>query len=354
MSVVVEWSRIEPESGVFDEAALTHYAHVIQAIRDRNIEPVLILQQVTLPEWFARKGGWSRQDAAEKFGAYTNAVANKLADQVRWWIPIAEPEHWITRAFFDKQWPSEAGGSFRARHARHHIAKAHAEAYAKIHSLRDDAMVGPSIRLRHLVPHNPYSAWDARAAVRESRRCNRAYLHQVRNAADFIGASYDGQDRIQFRLTRPAASFAETVTDEGKPTRGETYVSHPEGLDALLDDLRQHDRPILITGNGMAGGDDAAQCEYLLDHASVIRHALDRGIPVAGYVYRALLDGMEWTEGRAHHRALVHVDFDKLTRTPNTVAYLYKELCETGAIRPGTVAQFCPDWTLPVREESQP
>jgi len=69
-------------------------------------------------------------------------------------------------------------------------------------------------------------------------------------------------------------------------------------------------------------------------------------------MYRSLLDGMEWTEGLAHHRALVHVDFDKLTRTPNTIAYLYKELCETGSVRPGTIAQFCPNWKSPIQETS--
>lgn len=39
----IEWSRIEPEQGKFDEKEIEHYRKVIRALRARNIEPFVTL-----------------------------------------------------------------------------------------------------------------------------------------------------------------------------------------------------------------------------------------------------------------------------------------------------------------------
>jgi len=51
----VEWSRIEPEEGVWNEAAIEHYRRYIAAVKTRNLEPVMTLVHFTLPVWFAKK-----------------------------------------------------------------------------------------------------------------------------------------------------------------------------------------------------------------------------------------------------------------------------------------------------------
>ena len=53
----IEWSRIEPEEGVFDEQEIAHYQNVVRALRARNIEPFVTLWHWTLPLWLAREGG---------------------------------------------------------------------------------------------------------------------------------------------------------------------------------------------------------------------------------------------------------------------------------------------------------
>src|SRR4030042_6885352 len=39
----IEWSRIEPEEGKFNEEAIAHYRKVISALRERGIEPFVTL-----------------------------------------------------------------------------------------------------------------------------------------------------------------------------------------------------------------------------------------------------------------------------------------------------------------------
>ena len=54
----IEWARIEPKEGEFNEAEIEHYRKVIDALLDRGIEPFVTLWHFTLPVWFAEKGGF--------------------------------------------------------------------------------------------------------------------------------------------------------------------------------------------------------------------------------------------------------------------------------------------------------
>ncbi len=59
----IEWSRVEPEEGKFDEKEIEHYRQVILALKERGIEPFVTLWHWTVPVWFAQKGGWLNKDA---------------------------------------------------------------------------------------------------------------------------------------------------------------------------------------------------------------------------------------------------------------------------------------------------
>ena len=45
----IEWARIEPEEGRFDEAQVLHYRDVINTCRENGIEPVVTLLHFTSP-----------------------------------------------------------------------------------------------------------------------------------------------------------------------------------------------------------------------------------------------------------------------------------------------------------------
>ena len=72
----VEWARIEPTEGQFDDAALAHYEAVVDGCLARGLAPVVTLNHFTSPHWFACKGAWldagslfrSREGGAFQFG----------------------------------------------------------------------------------------------------------------------------------------------------------------------------------------------------------------------------------------------------------------------------------------------
>ena len=95
----IEWSRIEPRPGRWDQGALQHYLDVVRALRARGIEPIVTLHHFTNPAWLADLGGWLRKDTVARFADYAERVAERLAGEVRYWISINEPTVYAKHAF---------------------------------------------------------------------------------------------------------------------------------------------------------------------------------------------------------------------------------------------------------------
>ena len=52
----IEWARIEPEEGHFDESEIEHYRKVIRCCRDNGVEPMVTLMHFTSPVSAHSKG----------------------------------------------------------------------------------------------------------------------------------------------------------------------------------------------------------------------------------------------------------------------------------------------------------
>ena len=60
----IEWSRLEPAEGVWDEAAAARYREMFAALRAAHIAPMVTLYHFTLPTWVAARGGWEWEGRA--------------------------------------------------------------------------------------------------------------------------------------------------------------------------------------------------------------------------------------------------------------------------------------------------
>src|SRR5262245_41875283 len=84
----VEWSRLEPDFGCYDEAALAHYRAVAEACRARGIAPMVTLHHFTNPRWFAALGGWETHANLPHFVRFARRVGAALGDLVDDWVTI--------------------------------------------------------------------------------------------------------------------------------------------------------------------------------------------------------------------------------------------------------------------------
>ena len=47
--ISVEWARVEPEKGQWDQEAIDHYKEMISGMKESGLNPVISLNHVTLP-----------------------------------------------------------------------------------------------------------------------------------------------------------------------------------------------------------------------------------------------------------------------------------------------------------------
>ena len=100
----IEWARIEPEEGHFDEAQIAHYRDVIRTCRENGIEPVVTLLHFTSPKWLISKGGWESDDTPGYFARYTRYVMERLGDDLRYVCTINEANMGIQVAAIAKRY----------------------------------------------------------------------------------------------------------------------------------------------------------------------------------------------------------------------------------------------------------
>ncbi|PSO44094.1 hypothetical protein BRC21_01920 [Candidatus Saccharibacteria bacterium SW_7_54_9] len=142
----VEWSRIEPEKGRFNQEALNHYEAVVDALRERNIEPFVVLHHFTDPAWLENEGGWHSHEAAYHFARYAEKVAERLGGKVRYWVTINEANSYIFMKYLGGDiwpaWPDAGFNILKAFKARKVFASAHERASQAIKKHEHGAQIG--------------------------------------------------------------------------------------------------------------------------------------------------------------------------------------------------------------------
>ncbi|HEV2428060.1 MAG TPA: family 1 glycosylhydrolase, partial [Acidimicrobiales bacterium] len=87
----VEWARVEPERGAFDNGALARYRAMAEGCLERGLTPVVTLHHFTLPRWVAAEGGFEHPDVAAWIGDYASRVAGAMGDVIGVACTINEP-----------------------------------------------------------------------------------------------------------------------------------------------------------------------------------------------------------------------------------------------------------------------
>jgi beta-glucosidase len=96
----IEWSRVEPEPGRHDPAAIAHYRDVLAAALDAGVEPWLCLHHFTLPRWFADTGGFlTESNRLNAWVRHVEFIAETFGDLARGWQPVNETNYYAFAAY---------------------------------------------------------------------------------------------------------------------------------------------------------------------------------------------------------------------------------------------------------------
>jgi beta-glucosidase len=347
----IEWSRLEPRAGAWDEEALARYLEMLRGLRARGIEPMVTLNHFTLPQWIADRGGWVWPGIVPAFAACAGRVARAAGSLADLWITINEPVGHLIDAHLLGQHPPGRGGIPALVRAMVHSVRAHAAAYRAIHAAQPAARVGLAAHLRPVEPARPQSAADRVLAFQMDRLTNWMYLDalgagtligplglrvrvpEAAGSLDFIGVNYYTRTRLMFDARRPRTLFARAVRADGASLSDHGYGEiYPDGLLAVLRRARGYGLPIYVTENGLPDADDDQRPAFIVEHLRRIARAIDEGCPVRGYYHWSLIDNFEWNDGWTLRFGLYAVDPATQTRTARPSAGLYADICRRNGV----------------------
>ena len=337
----IEWSRIEPQKGVFNKEETEHYKKVLIALKKHDITPMVTLHHFTNPIWIKEQGGWENEKTAEDFVSFVNYIVNELKDYVNLWVTINEPQVYIYQGYIlggfppAYKWEMEKGVMVFVN-----MIKAHAGAFKVIHNMDKNAKVSIAT---HFSLFEPSSKWnpiewiltfyynyfinhsflqslltgkirlllpDKKFPFLSFKKFN---LNDVKNTLDFIGLNY--YTRFLVKSNDPT-NFA-VRQDALKNDLG--WEIYPEGIYRALMNLKKYNLPVYITENGIADKEDSLRPKFIIDHLKYVFNTIKKGVNLKGYFYWSLMDNFEWNKGDQHF-GLLKVNFS----SPNKERYFTK------------------------------
>ncbi|MBR5739604.1 MAG: family 1 glycosylhydrolase [Lachnospiraceae bacterium] len=356
----IEWARIEPEEGQFDEQEVEHYREVIRYCKSLGVEPIVTLHHFTSPAWLIRKGGWEVESTVGYFSRYAAFIAEKLGNELRYICTINEANMGLQLAAIAKRFrmmaeqaqkAAAAGAkkaegtvqvgmnfakmmenmkyaamenaaafgtpqpqifvSARTAEGDKLVMRAHQAAKAAIKNICPSIRVGLTLSLHDLQALPGGESFEEAAWNEEF--CH--YLPYI-EGDDFLGVQ--NYTRTQYGPT------GQLPCPEGAELTQMDYEFYPEALEHVLRRVAKDFKgDIIITENGIATADDGRRVEFIRRALGGVDACVRDGLPIKGYFYWSLLDNFEWQKGFSMTFGLIGVDRSTQTRSPKpSLSYL--------------------------------
>lgn len=295
----VEWSRIEPEEGKWDEKAVEHYRQYIKELEKRGIEPVLNIWHWTLPTWFTDKGGFKKRSNLVYFDRFVQKIANEYSEHLKFVITLNEPNVYVSFGYLTGEWPPQEKNPWAGLKTYYNLTVAHKRAYKILKAKKPSLQIGIATQLVNIQAKRPHNIIDEAATKIMRAGWNWWFLKRVRNYQDFVGFNYYFSDYYKFfKRNNPKVP----LNDKG-------WYMEPEGLYPLLLRAWAHfKKPIMVTESGVADSHDQYRQWWIQEQIIAMERAMSEGVEIIGYFHWSLLDNFEWTEGWWPKFGLVEVD----------------------------------------------
>ncbi len=317
----IEWSRIEPEEGKWDEKEIEHYREVIHALREHGMEPFVTLLHFYIPQWLAKEGGITSKKFPEYFARYAKKMAEEFGFEVTFWVTLNEPDIHAGYAYLKGAWPPQEKCPRLFLLSLFRLAAAHRLAYTAIKQRFPGAQVG-------IAKHQIYFEMARPTFINHLLKAladwgwNSFFINRIKDHQDFIGLNHYNRNVIDNGFNK---NPNKEQTDFG-------WEYHPESLYHALVELTRYGKPIYITENGIADASDEMRQRFIPEALTALHRAIEAGVDVRGYFYWSLLDNLELAHGFWLRFGLVHVDYATQTRTIRPSAFEYGKVAETNTL----------------------
>ena len=305
--ISIEWARVEPEQGRYDQAAIEHYRAVLQAAIDAGVDPWVCLHHFTLPRWFAAMRGFLEdRNRTEVWARHVDFVAETFGDLVRGWQPVNETNYYPAAAYLGRGWPPGHHDFHEAMQVAEVLQLATAEAAVRLKQtgapvssifglsdterLDDDpATIGVADTLDDLNWHAGLGLF--RDGILQLPGRDPVERPDLAGSFDLIGFS--------FYTTIGVEQGQMVAWPKDAPVSPLGYGIWADGLGRVLDRIEAMvpDTPILVAEYGIGTDDDAERAAYIERGLEVTHEAIGRGIDVRGFFHWTAIDNYEWLHG---------------------------------------------------------
>lgn len=345
--VSLEWARIEPVRGRFDEEALTRYRERLVKMHDSGMRPVVTLHHFTHPPWFHRETPWHEPGSLESWRRYVKACAQLLAGLDALIISFNEPMVLVLGGYLQGVIPPGLTDGQKCGAALVNLARCHAIAREELAGALGKVEMGISQNMLSFAPDRAWNPFDRALTHLASHNYNHAFIEalvtgrlrlsmpgvvsakldlpQLRDSTEFVGVNYYTRTHLRFTLQKPYVRF----TYRDVHHRGLTHIGwedYPEGFGRLLLEMKRYGLPVWITENGIDDRQGDRRPSYLYSHWRQTLAARAQGVDLRGYLYWSLLDNFEWLEGWGPRFGLYQVDFDTLERKPTPACAYFRSV----------------------------
>jgi beta-glucosidase len=298
----IEWSRIEPDKGVWDKKAIDHYHNYIAALKAEGLEPILNLWHWTSPVWFENEGGFAKARNLERFARFVKKVGEEFGADINYVLTINEPNVYSTFSYMTGEWVPNDKNVIKAHYVFYNLARAHRQAYRILKQLHPHLWVGIATQFTNAQPKKKDSWLDKTAARWSEYYWNWWYVDRTRRHLDFIGFNYYFTNYYDgLKTDNPA-----------KPVNDLGWYMDPAGLsDMSVKAWLRYKKPLMVTENGVADMDDKYRKWWLKETMEALSTARKAGADVFGYLHWSLLDNFEWKYGWWPKFGLIKVDRDR-------------------------------------------
>lgn len=296
----VEWSRIEPKEGQWNQNEIEHYRAYIAELNKRGIEPILNIWHWTVPVWFADKGGFKHYKNLAYFERYAQKIAEEFGNDVKYIITLNEPNVYASFSYLNGDWPPQEKSPLAFLSVYWNLAQTHRRIYKTLKKKNPKLQVGIAAQLANIQAKRPHNFFDEVATKWMRYFWNWWFLRRIRRQQDFIGINYYFTDYYTglFKRENPKVP----LNDLG-------WYMEPEGLyPLLLRTWTRFEKPIIISENGVADAQDEYRRWWIEETIVAMERALSEGVKIIGYLHWSLLDNFEWAYGWWPKFGLVKVD----------------------------------------------
>lgn len=336
----IEWARIEPVCGEFNQKEIDHYLKVLISLKSKGIKVFLTVIHFSTPLWFYKNGGFvNLNDNLKYFERFLEKVVPIFAPYVDFWNVLNE---------FNSGLEQDCERKFACMHYHalgYHVIKKYSS--APISSAHAFVMQAP---------YRAYDKFDKALADYYDVQQNEFFFHAVRTG-ELVIPGRDGVYNKDFKNCVDFWSvntYLRTLVDARRPSASHLRYPHDRlqmidkdfylnGMDAecLIHNLsRLKDKPVYITENGCSCDNDDFRIIYILEYLSALNRCIETGVDVKGYLYWSFLDNYEWTSYKPRF-GMVDVDFKgDFKRTPKNSAYFYKEIIDNNGYNPEMLVKY--------------